>query len=48
RSITLAHLGNIALRTGRDLKWDPDKEEIFNDEGANAMLNRPHRYPWTL
>lgn len=48
RSITLAHLGNIALRTGRDLTWDPDKEQIPNDEGANAMLNRPHRYPWTL
>jgi len=29
RSITICHLGNIALRLGREkLKWDPEKEQI--------------------
>ena len=46
RSITLAHLGNIALRTGRDLKWDPTREAIANDAGASEMLSRPYREPW--
>ena len=48
RSITLAHLGNIALITGRDLDWDPDKEEFVNDPGANALLGREYRKPWSL
>lgn len=46
RSITLSHLGNIAMLTGRDLSWDPVKEEFVGDEGANAMLRRPYRPPW--
>ncbi len=48
RSITLAHLGNIALKTGRDLKWDPKKEQIIGDPTANKMLGRPYRKPWKL
>ncbi len=48
RSITLAHLGNIALRTGRDLKWDPVAERIADDEGANALLSREYRGPWRI
>lgn len=46
RSITIAHLGNIALRTGRDLKWDPDHETFPDDPGASDMLERPYRAPW--
>ncbi len=48
RSITLAHLGNIALKAGRDLKWDPKKEQFINDAGANDLISRSHRQPWTL
>lgn len=48
RSITIAHLGNIAMRLGRDLDWDPDTETIVGDEEANAMLDRPMREPWTI
>ena len=48
RSITIAHLGNIAMRTGRDLKWDPESEQIIGDEKANRMLSRPMRAPWKL
>lgn len=48
RSITLAHLGNIALRVGRDLRWDPDREAFLDDPGASALLNRSYRAPWSL
>ncbi|MBD3267368.1 gfo/Idh/MocA family oxidoreductase [bacterium] len=48
RSISLAHLGNIALLVGRDLQWDPDTEQIIGDPTANAMLSRAYRSPWML
>ncbi len=48
RSITLAHLGNIAMILGRDIKWDPDKEKFVNDAEADAMLSRPLRSPWRM
>ncbi len=48
RSITIGHLGNISLRVGRDLRWDPKTEQILGDEVANRMLSRPMRKPWKL
>jgi predicted dehydrogenase len=49
RSITICHLGNIAMRLGRDkLRWDPDKEQIQGDAEAAKMLSRPYREPWKL
>jgi hypothetical protein len=36
-------LGNIALKLGRKLNWDPDKEEFVNDPEANGLLSRPQR-----
>jgi len=48
RSITIAHLGNISLILGRDLRWDPETERVQNDQKANEMLSRPMRKPWTL
>ena len=48
RSITIAHLGNIALRLGRDVRWDPKKESFLSDGAANQMLSRPMRKPWTI
>jgi hypothetical protein len=46
RSITIGHLGNIAMRLGRDLKWNPDIERFVNDELADRMLARTMRSPW--
>jgi predicted dehydrogenase len=43
---TACHLANIALRTGRKLRWDVNKEEILGDREAAAMLERPYRKPW--
>src|SRR6202035_734838 len=49
RSITICHLGNIAMRLGRKkLVWDPVKEQIIGDADAAKMLSRPYRAPWTL
>jgi len=44
----LAHLGNIAYRTGRTLNFDPVKEKFINDEEANALLTRPPRPPYVV
>ena len=49
RSITICHLGNIAMRLGREkLKWDPAKEQIIDDAEASKMLSRPYRGTWKL
>jgi predicted dehydrogenase len=49
RSITICHLGNIAMRLGRDkLRWDPRTEQIIGDDLAAKMLSRPYRAPWAL
>lgn len=43
RSATLCHLGNIAQRLARPLKWDPKQEQFPDDAEANALLKREHR-----
>jgi predicted dehydrogenase len=48
RSITIAHLGNIALKLGRKLRWDPAAEQVAGDDEANRRLSRPMRGPWKL
>jgi predicted dehydrogenase len=49
RSITICHLGNIAMRLGRKtLRWDPRSEQIIGDDEASKMLSRPYREPWKL
>ena len=48
RSASLCHLGNIAMRLGRPLQWDPEREEFVGDAGANLMKDKPFRAPWRL
>jgi len=48
RSDTICHLDDIAIRLGRKLQWDPEKEQFINDDQANRMLTRPMRSPWRL
>lgn len=46
RTATACHLGNLAVRLGRKIQWDPAKEQIVGDVEASAMLSRPQRDPW--
>ncbi len=46
RSVTVAHLGNIAMLLGRKIRWDPAAERCLDDHEANRMLSRTPREPW--
>jgi predicted dehydrogenase len=49
RVSTVCHLGNIAIKVGRRLRWDPEREVFENDDQANDLRQlRPMRKPWTL
>ena len=48
RSATILHLANIAIRTGRKIRFDPIKDQIIGDEEANRLVNQPMRAPWHL
>jgi predicted dehydrogenase len=48
RSSTVCHLGNIAIRTGRKITWDPKAETIVGDKEAAALLTKEYRKPWAL
>ncbi len=46
RSITIAHLGNIAMMLQQDLDWDPQAEKFIDNFAANQLLSRSMRDPW--
>lgn len=49
RVSTVCHLANIAIKLGRKLRWDPEKEEFLGDEEANRLRQiPPMRKPWIL
>jgi hypothetical protein len=48
RSSTLVHLANIAIRTGRKIRFDPERDQVIGDEEANRLVNVPMRAPWHL
>lgn len=48
RSCSIVNLGIIALRLGRNLKYDPVKQQCIDDEGANRLINPPMRDPWRI
>jgi predicted dehydrogenase len=48
RSATVCHLGNIAIRSGKKVNWDPEKEIITGDDELAKMASRPYRAPWSL
>lgn len=43
RSVSTCHLGNIAMRVGRKVTWDPKAEEFPGDAEANKLLKRDQR-----
>ncbi|MBM4019003.1 MAG: Gfo/Idh/MocA family oxidoreductase, partial [Planctomycetes bacterium] len=48
RSVTIAHLGNIAMLLGRKVRWNPDAEQFVDDPEADRFLSRAMRAPWHL
>ena len=46
RSCSACLLQHIAMKLNRKLYWDPINEQFKNDDEANAMIARPHRYPY--
>lgn len=48
RSATVCHLGNIAVRSGKKIAWDPSAEAIVGDSEASKWLTKAYRSPWTL
>src|SRR5437763_1456404 len=43
RTMTTAHLANIAIRLGRKLTWNPQTEQMVGDDEANKWQKREQR-----
>jgi predicted dehydrogenase len=39
-------LGNMAMKLGRELRYDPQQHRVTGDEEATRMLRRPYRSPY--
>jgi predicted dehydrogenase len=46
RSVSVCHLGLIAIQLGRKLEWDPKRERFVNDKDAAKFIAREMRKPW--
>jgi predicted dehydrogenase len=47
-SMIACHLGNIAFRTGRRVKWDVDGERVIDDAEQQKLVMKEYRAPWSL
>ena len=47
-SDTISHMGDIAIRAGHTVTWDPVKGQILDDPAANALYMREMRQPYTI
>jgi len=48
RSDLVSHVGDLAIRLGRKIVWDPVKEQFVGDDEATRRMRRPMREPWHL
>ena len=48
RSISVALLGEIAMTTGKIIRWNPAEEVIIGNPFAERLLIRNYRQPWEL
>jgi predicted dehydrogenase len=44
----VAHMGNIAYKTGRKIYWDQNANQFIQDNEANQLLTPYYRDPWKL
>jgi hypothetical protein len=42
----VAHMGNIAFRTGNKITWNEKTGQFSGDAKANALLKPEYRTPW--
>jgi predicted dehydrogenase len=48
RAAIVAHLGNIAMKAGKKLRWDAQREDFLDAPEASRLLSRQARKPWDL
>mgnify|MGYP001596551445 CR=1 FL=1 len=48
RLSSLLHVGNVCMKLGRRLRWDPVAEAFPDDPLANRLRTRARRAPWHL
>lgn len=48
RSCNIVNISKIAVRLGRPLRFDPEKQLFVDDEEANRLVHQPMRAPWHL
>jgi predicted dehydrogenase len=44
----VAHMGNIAYKVGRKVRWDAARQQFAGDAEANRLITPRYRAPWTL
>jgi hypothetical protein len=47
-SVAVSHLGIVAYRLQRSLKWDAMAQEFPGDDEANRLRDRARREPWQV
>ena len=45
---TVAHLGNIAYRSGSKITWDAENEKVVGNPVADKLVGVKYRKPWKL
>ncbi len=48
RSCSTCLIHHVVMKLKRKVYWDPMNEKFLNDDQANSMLNRPHRFPYEV
>jgi hypothetical protein len=41
-------LGNVALQSGKPIKWDSEKMKVIGDDSAGKFIRREYRKGWAI
>ena len=47
-SDTISHMGDISIRTQREITWNPKKGKVMDDDEANRLYSREMRKPYIV